>query len=136
VSAGIGLARRPVACKRFRWMPGMLEATSGWRCVGVFDQAQDDGSIVPMLRVSRHGGRYLGDAAAVDGWLPDLADPATLGCFLALVREAWEDPGMRPERHDGIWIIRKPSGELIEGPSGSAMFSEAEALVAALEAAP
>lgn len=26
------------------------------------------------------------------GWLPDLTDPATLGCLLALVREAWGDP--------------------------------------------
>jgi hypothetical protein len=66
----------------------------------------------------------------VDAW-PDLTDPATLGCLLALVREAWGDPSMHcaPDLESGWWTLwgikhdeRAPT--------------EAAALVAALEAAP
>lgn len=65
--------------------------------------------------------------------LPDLSDPATLGCLLALVREAWDDPfalvdydrcnwGLFTRKHDCVWVCTADT--------------EAEALVAALEAAP
>lgn len=70
---------------------------------------------------------------------PDLSDPATLGCLLALVREAWGDecacvlpvdygPG------DIMWVCQLTAG----GRSLTARHwaTEAEALVAALEAAP
>lgn len=68
---------------------------------------------------------------------PDFRDPATLGCLLALVREAAEDAGasvwndrrtgtwswMAGGCHHGVWI-----------PSDADGYStEAEALVAALE---
>ena len=68
----------------------------------------------------------------------DLTDPATLGCLLALVREAWGDPYVyvlscapdwftvcSPAAEGGKWLSRPP----IDGSI------EAEALVAALEAA-
>jgi hypothetical protein len=72
-------------------------------------------------------------------WLPDLTDPATLGCLLVLVREAWGDPHVyvlscasdwftvcSPNAEGGKWLAHPP----IDGST------EAEALIAALEAAP
>ena len=105
--AQIALGRRAVACKGFRWMGGM-KVVDGFRVAE---------SVVPMM-------------FPVD--TPDLTDPATLGCLLALVREAWND--QRAYMRAGFgweWItdycVEKwpPGGE-----------TEAEALVAALEAAP
>lgn len=64
--------------------------------------------------------------------LPDLSDPATLGCLLALVRAARGDPGYRPwplEHDPGVveWVIEVPSA------TGQTIYStEAAALVAAL----
>jgi hypothetical protein len=70
-----------------------------------------------------------------DGLLPDLTDAATLGCLLQLVREARQEPWYYPtaQVYGGqvLWLVERPASErqmLHE--------SEAEALVAALEAAP
>ena len=68
--------------------------------------------------------------------LPDLTDPATLGCLLALVREAWDDPhvyAMRLNVRRQIWVVHVPSDRHSIHGEGE---TEAEALVAALEAAP
>jgi len=62
----IALAKRAVACKGWRWMPGMADC---W------------------------GGRVReGDGLDRSSAFPDLTDPATLGCLLALVRAAWSAP--------------------------------------------
>ena len=60
------LGRRAVACKGFRWLPGM-------KALGSFRVVE---SVVPMM-------------FPVD--TPDLSDAATLGCLLALVTEAYYD---------------------------------------------
>ena len=62
--------------------------------------------------------------------LPDLTDPATLGCLLALVREAHKDAYMTIGCVDGDWIVTDCDGREV-----SRARSESEALVAALEAA-
>ena len=120
------LARRAVACQHWRWMPGMRGVDSNadkWRNVS---------------------GAWIGEGHAIrtcrGQLLPDLTDPATLGCLLALVREAWRDEtiGTAATREaDGYrgWVIEawnplSPANEI--GPFST----EAEALVAALEAAP
>jgi hypothetical protein len=107
------LARRAVACRHWRWMPGML-THDGHRSARGFSD---------VLRRSQQLDTRL---------IPDLSDPATLGCLLALVREAWPDKVARIcTLHYAIrWFIDLPNGEVV------CCDTEAEALVAALEAAP
>ncbi len=69
------LARRAVACKGWRWMPGMLHRN--WR---------------NSTRVTEEHAGYRWD-----GW-PDLSDPLTVQALLLLVREAVE-----PNRAPGEW---------------------------------
>jgi hypothetical protein len=112
----IALSRRAVACKGWRWMPGMLLADGAWRA-----------------RVGENWPWYAGAEV-----LPVLADPATLGCLLALVREVCEDEGVGAIcQFVGIlnggrmWSLIGDGGEF-----GGYHTTEAEALVAALESAP
>lgn len=74
--------------------------------------------------------------------LPDLSHPATVGCLLAIVREAYSDPGLYVRRSTGLrkdgqygWEIfgTRPKGGTFHGWGWA---SEAETLVVALENAP
>jgi len=114
------LARRAVACPRWRWMPGM-STHNGARVVRV-DADQ--------YAVGWYPDGYLDVIAKVA--TPDLTDPATLGCLLALVREAWIEPLARAEGYPDGWRVYVPRVSRLVGLGPS----EAEALVAALEAAP
>ena len=108
----VDLAKRAVACKGWRWMPGM-------RWIGL---------------VPANTGRILvfrSPSGPVGAYLPDLTDHATVGCLLALVREAKGAPllqltnsgiGWTPWIPDPLW-------------AGTMCDTEAEALVAALESA-
>lgn len=119
------LARRAVACKAFRWMPGM-------RLIG--------GCLVEGVVNRQPRGLTGRDLSA---GLPDFSEPPTAGCLLALVREAWGRPGLSPHHAPSVsklrpWNVvtatRRPDGTAevhrFEGAT------EAEALVLALEAAP
>ena len=108
------LGRRAVACKHWRWMPGMA-------VLGGF-------AGVDRLFTDKFGMINVPDKDA--GMVPDFTDPATLGCLLHLVREAWVRPFLRPRGHVDEWEVRLPI------PRNAYGASEAEALVAALEAAP
>lgn len=68
-------------------------------------------------------------------WLPDFGDDATLGCLQALVRKAWGCAYLTAVGDaDGEWRI---DAENMPGVRDLHSFRfEAEALVAALEAAP
>jgi hypothetical protein len=114
----IELARRALACKHWRWMPGMRTV-------------RDDGHRF-------HIGCTVAASKVKPEWLPDLTDPATLGCLLALVREAWGDntastAATRELDKKTGWIMDcwNPQSPLNKiGP----FKTEVEALIAALEA--
>lgn len=101
----IALAKRAVACKGWRWMPGMLAADA----IGK-QRVYDDVAGEPYW--------------STDGWLPDFDDAATLGCLLAL----YEETRKMLTCPDPVYTYASAYGLLHP--------RTAEALVAALEAAP
>lgn len=133
----LDLARRAVACEGWRWRP---------RMASVWQQRPE------------HGGNRIvhtvegPDRLFSDPWFnpergrwelvgPDLSDPATLGCLLALVREVWPLRPAHAAPHETyspeygeqrVWTVRFFDGvewRQVSGPT------EAAALIAALEAA-
>ena len=118
---GASLSMRAVACKRFRLMPGMV-GRCGWRVKYV----SLDGSV-------DWGEEWTVRPDSIGDWLPDFDDPATLGCLLALVREAWGDRSIVILRASNGWYPSSRTADM-RGVYGYA--SELEALIAALEAAP
>ena len=107
------LARRAVACKGWRWVPGMLGAGTGLR----------------LDELTQHW----------EAEIPDLSDPCTLGGLTALLAEAYgvtlDD--VHVVRTTGmvwsVWIFRADDSSYRVATHEP---SRAEALVAALEAAP
>lgn len=108
------VARRAVACPRWRWMPGMR---------------YEVGLVAGRLSDTHFKGKLPLVASA----LPALSDAATLGCLLALVRELHGEPTLFVERHaiGPAWQVHSVEGGIFGEGS-----TEEEALVAALEAAP
>ena len=130
------LAKKAVRCKHWRWIPGMLAMHPNWRGYRVSH----------VGRTGMHGAcRYASPMGGVSyavaalplptssDVLPDLTDYATLGCLLALVREAWGEPTLHVwySRQLGLWVVSANGQEI-----GVHETTEAAALVAALEAAP
>lgn len=113
------IGRRALDCKWWRWLPGMLSRRLSAPGVSICHRySEADWPANP------HGGEY-----------PDLSDPATLGCVVALVREAWGAQIRMPEYWpaDGdepaYWAIEL-RGQDVCCPT------EAEVLIEALESAP
>jgi hypothetical protein len=79
-------AERLITLPGFRWMPGMVDA-DGNRVTGNGEEAVTDGYSQTLTLVSAYNSR------SVKLSLPDLTDPATIGCVLAMVCDAWSDPG-------------------------------------------
>lgn len=139
------LARRAVACEGWRWMPGIAVVDPH----GVRGYVVD---IAPLPEAGAWAANRVGvswlSAEELGRCLPDLSDPATLGCLLALVRESAE-----PHRAPGDWPMvcayqsqsKKWGVGAWLNENGRATFAalvlptydiEAEALIAALGAAP
>jgi len=117
----LALGVRLVACKHFRPMPGMRDLQGRTWTPDL------------LWRWNRTSD------------VPDLADPATLGCLLALVREAWGRPEATALRYpaspdaDGGWFILAHSiarSNYDLWITNCPAQTEAEALVSALEAKP
>jgi hypothetical protein len=131
----IALARRAVACKGWKWMPGMRARGCGDSGVVTNVWCDTDTHQTTDIFVSYDEECRSCEHAApdYDQCLPDLTDPATLGCLLALVRELRQEPtGFVVPTHAGGWsyYTRLIAADWYAGDT------EAEALLAALESAP
>jgi len=84
------LRERALACKHWRWLPGMQ--TNRGRILRV----DDDGYIL-MYRTVEFLGEMPKDA------LPDFYDPATVGCLLYLVQQ---DAGDVPAHPDAESLVQ------------------------------
>lgn len=152
----IELGRRLVACKGFRWLPGMLCQrrlhTGEWVSVRL-TEAENHTTVVDFRVVERGACAALNQSAArimgigyatMSGWvladdlLPDLADSATKGCVLQLIREAWGDSTFHvwhSRQLDGwTWTAQGQHSSVYASPDVFA--SEEEALLDAWEAVP
>ncbi len=131
------LGRRAVACPRWRWMPGMMlqwkpENGSHYR-----GRVCDTWSFVNegALYCEGHEDRFTREELKA-AW-PDLSDPATLGCLVALVEEAWKCP--IDMSFAGACRFDVDAEERVYPQDHTVSFAaktRVEALVAALEAAP
>ena len=130
----IELAKRAVACKPWFWIGGML-TVCGVRVI----EGRYDYLIGHRQGATKDGGGWVDTGDAI-GFLPDLTDPATIGCLLALVREVWSAApanvnchmSYSPDKgHYRNWTCSYCTGESWNQTIGE---TEVEALVLALEA--
>lgn len=147
MSASVELARRAVACKLWRWMPGMRDRDG--RVLVHFP----NGTLGPESRFVSTSESMVASAYTwpiVDDRkptpLPDLDDPATLGGIEhgLLPAEGFNDAHIDAAAdRDGTviyFVVYRP--DPVSFPTkwlsavDEASYSKAEALVAALEAAP
>jgi len=126
------LARRAVACKHWRWAPGMRSKSAAGGAVRWLTGVSERGyGLVAHTREYMHGPCKVAGLLPGPNDLPDLADVATLGCLLGLVRTAHRDAYMAAGNDGPVWVVRDCDGyEVCRGTSERAV------LVAALEAAP
>ena len=111
------LARRAVSCKGWQWLPGML-TLDGLRLGGVAHTPSGAWSCVTAA--GEPSDRPMRDE------LPDLTDPATVGCVLHLVRAAWGCP-VEVRSIGGRFTV------VSRAWSGLSSVSEGKALIESLE---
>ena len=86
------LGERLVACRGFRWMPGML-VHSGGGAVRLTDGGESM-LVVGQWEVPNGSGSSLFDGWLHDNAWPDLRDAATRGCVLQLLCDMYGDPNI------------------------------------------
>jgi len=126
------LSAYAVTLPGWRWAEGMLT-----RCRVRVTDGGEDYIIGERPCATVNGGGHI-DTIDISGFTPDLTDPATIGCLMALVREACDDPTLHvaywpsPDMGGRQWAVK-------DGGMRSHRFrfiTEAHALIAALAAAP
>jgi hypothetical protein len=126
----IDLARRAVACSRWKWMPGMAATGPGWfEMARICETDSDHAPVLWEYRGYMRGPWASSRNADISPWeypdaAPVLTDAATQGCIMALYEETREtlccpDPVYTMA---AAWGLAHPR--------------TIEALIAALEAAP
>lgn len=113
------LARRATACPKWEWDNGMYFLNPDYGC-----------------RLRERSG-FSWDALSPES-LPDLTDPATLGCLTARVREVWGNPRLHVVTDNEGSFVDPANGPYWRIHTANHCFTgetEAEALVAALEGA-
>lgn len=120
------LAKRAVACKHWRWIAGMQ--VRRW-------DSRDKLWRMTHVSLSQQRETFW----LHEGWIPDLYDPATTGCFVSMLREVWVQPDLcavieRDGEHVGKWVVIWRGNAQVADRKWYGTL-EAEALVAALEAA-
>jgi hypothetical protein len=135
------IAQRAIACKGWRWMPGMKAAhrwAEGIRVVTCDGASPDpyivinDDEGVILATVDEYGimGSFP-EAGSAYPFLPDLTDPATLGCVMSLVWKAYANAVVITQGNDW-WSVETDNHRWDQDNTTSFQ----EALIAALEAAP
>jgi len=124
------LAKRAVACKAWRWMEGMAYWFGGIKYRIAYQCPKSETWVA--FEQNGEGERQYGITLHLA--LPDLEDPATLGCLLARLREVYESKYVHAEAYEfdeenSFWSVWA-SGRSWEADT------EVEALVTALEASP
>ena len=119
----LSLARRAVACKKWRFLPGMQVIE------------KQNGRTSRLTSIARLGWNTVLESGAwmrfrdTADLLPDFSDPVTAAAVLPLVREAWGDAQASSSRLCGRWVV------VVGGIVRSEGTTELEAAIAALEAA-
>ncbi len=90
------LARRLAAHPKWRWMPGMLATHDEDATRRVLSLDEDDDIWVSNGCYCE----WLDSNNEIDLWYPDLDDPATQGCLLAMLDDAVGDWSWTYERDD------------------------------------
>ena len=121
--ADLDLARRAVACHRWTWMPGMRYVVP---------------RNAPLETVSGRVPDFMRGWTRSPGMLPDLSDPATLGCVMALLDVAydawWVEPDASPKMLAASWAVY---AWVAPGMRRLAVrVTRIEAIIVALEGAP
>jgi hypothetical protein len=128
------LTNKVVSLAAWQWEPGMLTVCG----VRVFEGGDDYLIGHRPGPTNRGGGRV--DTMDIGGFLPDLTDPATVGCLLHRVRGAHKAPRamLKLSGATEAFEVFDPDSWSMElaSLSGGAFPTEVEALVAALEQAP
>jgi len=140
----IELGQQLMACRDARWMPGMLALqVKAPRFLGetyAHDRIGTRFRVVDVLEVCVCGYNATFNTNS-PYFVPDLNDPATRGCALELVRDAWKDPAMFLQplmEYGGSYWLMWHIDETLHAQAGklprATGSSEAETLVAAMVA--